>query len=69
MARGVGVDPDPLHRQAQDAVLSGLVRGDDVDDLMIAINPNHVPGRFSPDVAMLERKQSEVPPRPWRHRL
>jgi hypothetical protein len=54
MARGVRVDPDSLHRQAQEAVLSGLVRGDDVDDLMIAIAPNHVPGRFSPDVAMLE---------------
>jgi hypothetical protein len=54
MARGVRVDPDVLHRQAQEAVLSGLVRGDDIHDLMIAITPNHVPGRFSPDVAMLE---------------
>src|SRR3954451_217601 len=54
MARGVRVDPDVLHRQAQDAVLSGLVRGDDIHDLMIAMAPNHVPGRFSPDVAMLE---------------
>jgi len=54
MARGVRVDPDVLHRQAQEAVLSGLVRGDDIHDLMIAMAPNHVPGRFSPDVAMLE---------------
>jgi len=54
MARGVRGDPDVLHRQAQEAVLSGLVRGDDIHDLMIAMAPNHVPGRFSPDVAMLE---------------
>src|SRR4051794_37370221 len=35
-------------------MLSGLVRGDDVEGLMMAVAPNHVPGRFSPDVAILE---------------
>jgi hypothetical protein len=48
------IDPDVLHRRAQVGVLSGLARGDDVDDLMAALAPNHVPGRFSPDVALLE---------------
>jgi hypothetical protein len=48
------IDPDVLHRGAQVAVISGLARGDDVYDLMAAAAPNHVPGQFSPDVALLE---------------
>jgi hypothetical protein len=34
-------------------MLSGLARGDDVYDLMGAVAPNHVPGNFTPDVALL----------------
>jgi hypothetical protein len=45
---------DVLHRRAQVAVLAGLLRGDDVHDLMAAAAPDHVPGWFSPDVALLE---------------
>jgi hypothetical protein len=48
------IDPDVLHRDAQLAVLSGLARGDDVYDLMAAAAPSHVPGWFTPDVALLE---------------
>jgi hypothetical protein len=35
-------------------VLSGLAAGDDVYDLMAAAAPSHVPGWFTPDVALLE---------------
>ena len=35
-------------------MLSGLARGADVSDLVAAAAPSHVPGRFSPDVALLE---------------
>jgi hypothetical protein len=35
-------------------VLTGLVRGDDVDDLMAVAVPRHVLGWFLPDVALLE---------------
>jgi DNA-binding NarL/FixJ family response regulator len=35
-------------------VLSGLVRGDDVYELMAAVAAGYVPGRFTPDVALLE---------------
>lgn len=48
------IDQDVLHRRAQIAVLSGLVAGDDVDDVMAAAAPSHVPGWFTPDVALLE---------------
>ena len=48
------IDPDVLDRRVRVAVLSGLARGDDVYDLMAAAAPNHVPGKFSPDVALLE---------------
>ncbi len=54
MAKREGVDPEILHRRAQAAVLSGLARGDDVYDLMAAAAPSHVPGWFTPDVALLE---------------
>ena len=47
-------DPDLLHRRAQVAVLAGLVRGDDVHDLVLAAAPSHVRGWFTPDVALLE---------------
>jgi hypothetical protein len=48
------IDPEVLHRRAQAAVLSGLARGDDAYDLMAAAAPSHVPGWFTPDVALLE---------------
>ena len=48
------IDQDVLHRRAQVAVLSGLATGDDVYDLMAAAAPSHVPGWFTPDVALLE---------------
>ena len=48
------VDRDVLHRRAQVAVLSGLGRGDDVYVLVAAAAPSHVPGWFTPDVALLE---------------
>jgi hypothetical protein len=48
------IDPDLLHRRAQVAVLSGLAAGADVYDLITAAAPNHVPGWFTPDVAVLE---------------
>jgi hypothetical protein len=48
------VDQDVLHRRAQVAVLSGLARGEDVYDLMAAAASSHVPGWFTPDVALLE---------------
>ena len=47
-------DPDVLHRRAQTAVLAGLLRGDDVGDLVLAAAPSHVPGWFTPDVALLD---------------
>ncbi len=34
--------------------MSGLAAGDDVYDLMAATAPSHVPGSFTPDVALLE---------------
>jgi hypothetical protein len=45
---------DVLHCRAQVAVLSGLAAGDDVYNLMAAVAPSHVPGWFTPDVALLE---------------
>ena len=54
VAKRERIDPDLLHRRAQVAVLSGLARGDDVSDLMAAAAPSHVPGWFTPDVALLE---------------
>ena len=48
------IDHDALHRRAQVGVLSGLAAGDDVYHQMTAAAPSHVPGRFTPDVALLE---------------
>jgi hypothetical protein len=48
------VDSEVLQRRAQLAVLTGLTRGDDAYDLMTAAAPSDVPGRFTPDVALLE---------------
>jgi len=48
------VEQDLLHRQAQVALLAGLLRDDDIDALVEAVAPSHVPGWFTPDVAMLE---------------
>lgn len=54
MAKREDAGPDALHRQAQEAVLSGLLRGDDVQDLIGAVAPHHMDGSFTPDVAMLD---------------
>src|SRR6187401_941440 len=54
MAKWTGVDPDELHRRAQVAMLTGLARGDDVHDVIAAVEPTDVPGRFTPDVALLD---------------
>ena len=54
MTKRERIDQDVLHRRAQVAVLSGLATGNDVYDLMAAAAPNHVPGWFTPDVALLE---------------
>ncbi len=43
-----------LHRQAQVAVLAGLLRGDDIDALVEAVASADIPGWFTPDVAVLE---------------
>lgn len=48
------VDHDVLHRQAQAAFLAGLRCGDDVVALVASVAPSHVPGSFTPDLAMLE---------------
>jgi hypothetical protein len=48
------IDPEVLHRRAQLAVMTGLARGDDAYDLTAAAAPCHVPGQFTPDVALLE---------------
>jgi hypothetical protein len=48
------IDQDVLRRCAQVAVLSGLAAGDDVYELTAAAAPSHVPGWFTPDVALLE---------------
>ena len=48
------IDPGVLHHDAQSAVLAGLARGDDVYDLIAAAAPSHMPGWFTPDVALLE---------------
>ena len=54
MTKRERIDHDVLHRRAQVAVLSGLAAGEDVYDLMAAATPSHVPGWFTPDVALLE---------------
>lgn len=54
MANKPRIDPGVLHRQAQVAVLAGLLQGDDVDALLQAVAPCEVPGWFTPDVAVLE---------------
>jgi hypothetical protein len=53
VAKRKGLDTDVLHRRAQVAVLAGLVRGDDVYDLITAAASNHVPGWFSPDLTLI----------------
>ena len=54
MAEQADEGPDALHRQAQQAVLSGLRGGDDIHNLINAVAPHHVVGHFAPDAAMLE---------------
>lgn len=43
-----------LHRQAQTAALTGLLRQDDLAEIVGAVAPNDVPGWFTPDVAILD---------------
>ncbi|MGK5112489.1 hypothetical protein [Geodermatophilus sp. CPCC 205506] len=54
MAKRVGINLDVLHSRAQIAMLTGVARGDSVHELIDAVAPHHVPGRFAPDVALLE---------------
>ena len=54
MTKREHIEQDVLHRRAQIAVLSGLAAGDDVYDLMAAAASSHVPGWFTPDVALLD---------------
>lgn len=54
MTRRARVNTAVLHRQAQVAVLAGLLRGDDIDALVASVAPTDVPGWFTPDVALLE---------------
>jgi hypothetical protein len=54
MTKRERIDQHVLHHRAQVAVLSGLAAGDDVYDLVTAAAPSHVPGWFTPDVALLE---------------
>lgn len=54
MTREPRIDAEVLHRQAQVAVLAGLLRGDDIDALVASVARTDVPGRFTPDVALLE---------------
>ena len=54
MTKRSALGPDVLHRRVQVAVLSGLVAGGDVGDRVGAVGRHHVPGDFTPDVALLE---------------
>ena len=54
MTKRERIDREVLHRRAQLAVVTALARDDDAYGLMAAAAPSHVPGRFSPDVALLE---------------
>ena len=54
MTKPERINQDVLHRRVQVAVLSGLAAGADVYDLTAAAAPSHVPGWFTPDVALLE---------------
>jgi hypothetical protein len=60
MSKRPRVDQDLLHRQAQVAVLAGLLRGDDIDTLVASVAPCDVPGWFTPDVAVLELATSAL---------
>lgn len=51
---------DELHRQAQVALLSGLRSGQDVPAILAAVAPCHQPGRFTPDVALLDLAASAL---------
>lgn len=54
------IDQAVLHRQAQVAVLAGLLRGDDIDALVEAVAPADIPGWFTPDVAVLQLAMSAL---------
>lgn len=54
------IDHAVLHRQAQVALLAGLLRGDEIDALVEAVAPADIPGWFTPDVAMLELAMSAL---------
>ncbi len=48
------LDLDVLHRRAQVELLAHLARGEDAHDLLAALAPHVLPGRFTPDLALLE---------------
>jgi hypothetical protein len=54
MAKQPKIDPDALHREAQVAALAGLIRGDDVEDVLRAVAPTDAFRGFTPDVAILD---------------
>jgi hypothetical protein len=54
VAKREPIDVEALRRSAQNAVLSGLARGDDVFDIMVAVAPADVPHPFAPDVVVLK---------------
>lgn len=54
MSKRPRADQDLLHRQAHVAVRGGLLRGEDIDALVAAVAPAHVPRAGSPDAAILE---------------
>jgi hypothetical protein len=60
MGKRPRIDHGVLHRQAQVAVLAGLLRGDDIDALVEVVAPADVPGWFTPDVAVLELATSAL---------
>lgn len=60
--------PETLHRRAQQAVLTAMSRGEDLDGLTEAVAPTDVSHWFTPDVAILELAVTAGARHPSRHR-
>src|SRR4051794_19854198 len=54
MAKREPIDVQGSVATAKNALLSGLVHGDDVSDIMLAVARADLPHRFAPDVALIE---------------
>jgi hypothetical protein len=54
MAKRADVNWKASHRQAQEALLRGLLAGNALQGLVDAVGRFYLPGSFSPDVAMLD---------------